>query len=191
MISVIVKITSRDFFRDSVTVGPTLTCIARAPYVRLFINLSEKRSVRLRRYCYYLYQAMFYTHALFQSLSGGLLNDTGGLLTLYIMINSLVPLWKVSYIFSSFYNNHGLLHKMIPFFWWNFDNNFHFAQVPIFLFGFLVVYRREKNWSGENCERNQKSVLFFRLCLSIILLSWLLSDCQFNNFSQENTLVHL
>ena len=49
MISVIVKITSRDFFRDSVTVGPTLTCIARAPYVRLFINLSEKRSVR--RYC--------------------------------------------------------------------------------------------------------------------------------------------
>ena len=56
---------------------------------------------------------------------------------------------------------------------------------------FLYVYRREKNWSGENCERNQKSVLFFRLCLSIILLSWLLSDCQFNNFSQENTLVHL
>ena len=182
MISVIVKITSRDFFRDSVTVGPTLTCIARAPYVRLFINLSEKRSVRLRRYCYYLYQAMFYTHALFQSLSGGLLNDTGGLLTHYIMMNSLVPLWKVSYIFSSFYNNLGPLHKihkMIPF------------CKRFFLFCILYVYRREKNWSGENCKRNQKSVLFFRLCLSIILLSWLLSDCQFNNFSQENTLVHL
>ena len=60
-----------------------------------------------------------------------------------------------------------------------------------FLFCILYVYRREKNWSGENCKRNQKSVLFFRLCLSFILLSWLFSDCQFNNILQENTLVHL
>ena len=109
----------------------------------VYSSICQKKGLSVRRYFYCQYQAMFYTHALFQSLSGGLLNDTGGLLTLYIMINSLVPLWKVSYIFSSFYNNLGLLHKMIPFFWWNFDNNFHSAQVSSFLDFWLFTDRRK------------------------------------------------
>ena len=151
----------------------------------VYSSICQKKGLSVRRYCYY----MFYTHALFQSLSGGLLNDTGGLLTLYIMINSLVPLWKVSYIFSSFYNNLGLLHKMIPFFWWNFDNNFHSAQVSSFLDFWLFTDGRKigperiaNAIKSQSFSSDYVYLLYYCHCF--------FSDCQFAKILQENTLVH-
>ena len=79
---------SRDFFPVNVRLRAITNLHCQSPICAFIHQSVGKRSVRLS---VDTVPAMFYTHALFQSLSGGRLNGTSSLLT-YIMINSVVPL---------------------------------------------------------------------------------------------------